>query len=97
MPTDLENEVYNATVTVSMGGFRTDGPTIMLDLETSKAIVDYSWAELERALVDANAEFSMTDKEPHERILALHGALVEAAKHADVIYTLTPMPEQDEG
>lgn len=70
--------------------------SVYVSEDTTRAIVVDCWARIEDALVEANAAFNATDDEPHSRALTLLTALQTAAKHADVIYALTPMPEDDE-
>jgi predicted ABC-type transport system involved in lysophospholipase L1 biosynthesis ATPase subunit len=68
---------------------------IYVSEETSHAIYADAWAGLEARLVDANAAYNATRDEPHARALALLEALREAARFADVVYSLTPIPDEE--
>lgn len=88
---ELENaEILDAYVKVEGA----DLP-VYVSTETSLAIYNDAWAALEKHLVEANAAYNATANEPHERALALLESLREAARFADVIFSLTPMPDED--
>jgi hypothetical protein len=87
----LENvEVLDAYVKVGDA----DLP-IYVSEATNQAIYQDAWAGLEKNLVDANAEYNATGKEPLERALGLLSALGEARRFADVIVSLTPLPDEE--
>jgi hypothetical protein len=89
---ELDTQEYiDAYITVD----NTDRP-VYVSQDTTRAIIADCWARVEDALVEANAAFNAVAVEPHSRALTLLSALKTAAKHADVIYVLTPMPEDDE-
>lgn len=67
---------------------------IYVSQETTRMIVADAWSGIEEQLTDANAAFNAVADEPHERILAILNAAKQITKYADVIYYLTPMPEE---
>lgn len=75
----------------------TNRGSISLDEETTAVLVSHAWEQVERELVDANAAYNATADDPHERALALYQALERATRYADVIYTLAPLPEEEDG
>jgi hypothetical protein len=70
--------------------------SIYVSQETTRAIVADAWSGLEKEIRDANAALNATADDPHERILTILQALHQAVKYADAIYTLTPLPDEDE-
>lgn len=68
---------------------------VYVSQETTRAIIADCWSALENHLQEANAAFNATEDEPHTRALALLNGLQEAVRHADVIYTLTPIPDEE--
>lgn len=71
------------------------GGGIYVSQETTRAIVADCWSRVEEELVDANAAFNATADEPHARALALLQSPKTAVDYADVIYTLTSIPDED--
>lgn len=95
MEANLEEQVYNATIVIH----GTPEAVINLDLETSFAVLENAWRVAERALIEANAAYNETDAERHDRAKRLLWAADDLRQAANVVYALTPMPEdpQDEG
>lgn len=83
-------EVIEARVTIE------DAGQITLDEDTSRVIRAFSWGRLEKALVEANAAYNQDDwSSAHEQAKELLWASDELQKHASVIYSLTPLNDDD--
>lgn len=86
-----EREYIDALIDVENSG----SGGIYVSQETTRAIIADAWSGLEQELMDANGAFNASGNEPHKRALAILTALNQAVRYADVIYTLTPMPDED--
>ena len=67
---------------------------IGLDETVTKALYTLAWERLESALVEMNAAYNSTEwSSPHEQAKQMLWQAQDLKQFADVIYTLTAMPE----
>lgn len=72
-----------------------DAPPVYLGYEMYERMREAALERMEQALVNANAAYN-DGTNTHEQILAVLDALDDARKYADVVYTLTAIPETEE-
>lgn len=93
---DQIQEVLMATVEVKEFPVKIgDAPPVYLGYEMYERMREAALERMEQALVNANAAYN-DGTNTHEQILAVLDALDDARKYADVVYTLTAIPETEE-
>lgn len=67
--------------------------SVYVSEDTTRAIVNDCWLRIEETVQELQAAMNATADAPHERILSVLQAAQEIARHADVIYAVTPLPD----